>query len=120
MNTHLRIAERLTELLEDRFTLFGFKFGLDPIIGLLFGAGDMVTLVVGMYYIWIAKRLSLPDAAIARMMGNIMLDFLIGMIPFIGDLFDFSFKAHSKNWQILQSYTSLDDMKEPLDRVRTT
>lgn len=120
MVNHMRIAEQLTDILENKFKLFGVSIGLDPIIGLLFGAGDIFTLLVGFYYIWIAKQYKLPDAAIARMIGNISIDFLIGFIPFIGDLFDFSFKAHSRNLHILKSYIESDNPKEALDGIRTT
>ncbi len=120
MKQHLRFAEYLTDILENKFKVFGVRFGLDPIIGLIFGAGDMVTLIVGVYFIWIAKKMHLPDVAIARMMKNIFLDFIIGTIPFIGDLFDFSFRAHLKNMEIIRSYMPSDDMKYTLDSVRTT
>lgn len=120
MTNHLKIAEYLTDILENKFKLFGVSIGLDPIIGLLFGAGDIFTLLVGLYYIWVAKIHKIPDAAIARMIGNIAIDFFIGLIPFIGDLFDFSFKAHSRNFEILKSYIESDNTKETLDSVGTT
>ena len=120
MVNHMRIAEQLTDILENKFKLFGVSIGLDPIIGLLFGAGDIFTLLVGFYYVWIAKQYKLPDSAISRMIGNITIDFIIGLIPFIGDLFDFSFKAHSRNLQILKSYVESDNSKEALDSIRTT
>ncbi len=120
MDKHVRVAEHLVEMLENRFNIFGFRFGLDPILGLISGAGDLVTLFVGAYFIWIAKKLKLPNAAISIMISNIMLDFIIGLIPLIGDLFDFSFKAHLKNLQIIQSHISSDNMKNSLDSVRTT
>ncbi len=120
MTNHIHIAESLTDILENRFKFFGVSIGLDPIIGLLFGAGDLFTLLVGLYYIWVAKQYKLPDSAIARMMGNIAIDFFIGLIPFIGDLFDFSFKAHSRNLQILKSYVDSDYSEKTLDSIRTT
>lgn len=120
MNKHLRAAEHITNILENQFQIFGVRVGLDPIMGLLFGAGDLATFIVGLYYIWIAKQYKLPDAAIGRMMFNIMIDFLIGLIPFIGDLFDFSFKAHSRNLQILKDHLGSNNMEDSLNRIRTT
>lgn len=105
MKTHLRIAKTLTNLLEHNFKIFGFEIGIDPIIGLIFGAGDFFTLIVGGYYIWIATQTQVPPKQIQKMVFYTFLDFSVGLIPFIGDIFDFAFKAHSKNMHILEEFS---------------
>ena len=120
MEHHLRIAEYLSDLLDNKFSIFGVRFGIDPILGLFEGVGDIITVIVGLYFIWIARQLDVSKSDIGRMISNVMIDFLIGIIPVFGDLFDFAFKSHVKNLEILRAYAPSDDMKQPLDGVRTT
>jgi len=105
MNKHLRTARYLTNILENRFRLFGFKFGLDPILGIFPGFGDIVTAGLSTYMVWIAVQMKMPREVISRMITNIVLDFFIGIIPLIGDFSDFVFKANTKNLQLLEEYS---------------
>ena len=104
MNNHLRTATILTDMLENRFKILGFRFGLDPIIGLIPGFGDLVSFVLSAYIVWIGIQLRLPQDKITLMLGNILLDFMIGIIPVLGDVGDFVFKANSKNLEILRNH----------------
>ena len=70
----IKIAEDIVNLLENRFKVLGFKFGLDPLVGLIPIVGDLVPLA----------------------------DFLIGLVPILGDAADFVFRAHTKNLEILK------------------
>ena len=116
MHRHYRRAQFLTNILDQQFSVFGYRFGLDPILGLIIGSGDLITLIIGSYYVWIAHKLHATPGDIARMVVNIALDVIIGFIPILGDIFDFSFKAHLKNMQILERYKSnLDYLEGTLD-----
>jgi len=106
VNKHLYFAEKLTYLLENRFSFFGMRFGLDPIIGIIPGIGDILPLLLSLYIVWIGLTLRLPSHKIAAMMRNIMLDFLIGSIPFIGDVADVLYRSNTKNLSILESHFS--------------
>lgn len=98
----MKIARHIAELMENRFELFGFKFGLDPIIGLFSGLGDLIPFIFGGYFIWIAIKIGLDSEKISQMVWNIILDFIVGVIPFFGDIFDFAFRSHTKNMKILE------------------
>ena len=68
-----------------------FKVGLDPIIGLIPVAGDAVAALVGGWVIIEAARFGIPRIVLARMVLNLSVDLAIGLIPIIGDLYDFVF-----------------------------
>lgn len=104
MDAHIRIAEALTELLESKFHVGKFKFGLDPILGLFPILGDIIPFAVSFYMVWIARQLQLPEEKINKMMQNIAIDFAIGIIPVFGDFGDFIFRANSKNLAILHAH----------------
>ncbi len=104
MQAHLKTAEVFAKLLDNQFSIGKFRFGLDPILGLFWGAGDIVGALLSCYMIWIAIQMKIPSSAIAQMLGNIALDFLIGLVPVLGQATDFVFKANSKNMEILRKY----------------
>lgn len=106
MTPHLKTAQQLTELLESRFNVAGYRFGLDPILGLVPGLGDAISLLLSLYLLWIAAQLKTPPEKINQMMANIAVDFFLGLVPLVGDVGDFLYKANSKNLAIL-----LDDAK---------
>jgi len=84
----------LADWLDDRY--------LDPLIGFVLpGAGDVAMTVVGLYAVWVAVRHRLPPIVVARMLRNLAIDLLVGAIPLLGDLFDFVWKAHRKNADLL-------------------
>jgi hypothetical protein len=105
MQTHIRIAEILTELLESKFQIGKFRFGLDPLLGIMPILGDIIPVAVSFYMVWIGRRMKLPEESINRMIQNIVIDFIIGIVPFFGDIGDFVFKANTKNLAILKAFT---------------
>jgi hypothetical protein len=79
------------------------KAYLDPVLGLLVpGVGDLVSSLFGLYVVGIAIDRRLPMVVVARMLINLGLDATIGAIPLAGDLFDFAFKAHTRNLELLE------------------
>jgi len=108
----LRAAEarisRLTWLLENVFRVPGTerRFGLEPIIGLLPGTGDLISGIVGLGLIVEALRFRLPKVVIVRMVMNTLLDLVVGVVPVLGDLFDFAFKSNSRNLSLFRRYAS--------------
>jgi hypothetical protein len=78
------------------------RFGLDALIGLIPGAGDVVTSGVSAYMLLAATRLGASPAVIARMAGNIVLDLVVGAIPVLGDVFDIGWKANVRNAALLE------------------
>lgn len=113
---HVDQAKKITNLLDNKFKIAGHSFGLDPLIGLIPGIGDLVPAAISGYIIWIAYNVGMPSASIMRMVFNTGLDFIIGQIPAIGDLVDFFYKSHTKNLGILLNYVESKNSSSP-DRL---
>jgi hypothetical protein len=96
----------LSDLLDRAFRVPGtnWRFGLDSIIGLIPGLGDVLGSMVGVYTLWIARQLGAPASVQLRMVMNLAVDGVVGLVPFAGDLFDFVFKAHSRNHALLSRW----------------
>ena len=82
----------------------GFRIGLDAIIGLVPGFGDAVGALISVFIINEARSLGAPRSVLMRMSGNVLIETLIGSIPFVGDLFDMGFKANMRNLALLERY----------------
>jgi hypothetical protein len=80
------------------------RVGLDPIIGLIPGIGDIVSTLVSLYVLAAAQRYGLPRITTLRMGLNIALDAIIGAIPVVGDLFDLTWKANNRNVALLRHH----------------
>ena len=78
------------------------RFGLDPILGLVPGLGDLVSPLFTIGLLWHAHDLGLPRVVQMRMIFNVGIDTLVGMVPLLGDLFDFAWKANDKNMALLE------------------
>ncbi len=102
----LKQVGHLAKLMDAQFRIPGtnIRFGLDGIIGLVPGAGDLTTFAVSSYMLWIIARNGASGYVIARMAVNILIDALIGSIPLIGDVFDIAFKANMRNLQLMQQH----------------
>jgi uncharacterized protein DUF4112 len=96
----------IANLLDQAFRIPGtkYRFGLDPVLGLLPGAGDLITAVLGAYGVIVARQLGAPKHVQLRMLMNLGIDALAGTVPVIGDLFDFGFKAHIRNRVLLEKW----------------
>jgi hypothetical protein len=102
----VRRMEAVAYILDLAFVLPGTnqRVGLDAIIGLVPGFGDIVTTLLSSYVIWEARQLGLSRFAIARMLGNLAIHATIGSIPMIGDVFDAFFRVNQRNMRIVRSY----------------
>lgn len=111
-----RRIEGLERLLESSFTLPGLnrKFGLDAIVGMIPGVGDVVTGAMGLYIVWEARNLGMPKWQLWRMAGNVGFDSLLGVVPLAGDVFDFFFRSNSRNLKIVRKHL---DKHHPASRT---
>jgi hypothetical protein len=102
----LEKMEVLARWMDARFRIPGtnFRFGLDGLLGLIPGAGDLSTLAVSGYMITVMARNGASGYVLARMILNVTIDAVIGAIPFIGDIFDLAWKANLKNMHLMQRY----------------
>ena len=103
----------VANLLDDSIRVPGteFRIGIDPILGILPGAGDAVAAAMSVYIVLESARLGVPFLTLLRMMANVTLDFAIGSVPVVGTLFDTVWKANQKNVEL--AVDSLDG--EPID-----
>ena len=94
----------LTRLMDGLFEIpiVRRKVGLDALIGLVPVAGDLVSAGIGLYLVFEARELGASRWLQARMVGNLLLDFAVGVVPVLGDFFDVLFRAHYRNLKLLQ------------------
>lgn len=105
MMNHLRRATTLANLLDNKFKIFGLKFGIDPLLGLVPGGGDLIALIISLYILWVGIKMELPKDKIWRMIRNIVLDFGLGLVPILGDIGDFAYKSNLKNLEMIEQHT---------------
>lgn len=82
------------------------RFGLDPIIGLLPGIGDVTSAIISAVAFVHAARCGVPKILLARLAMNILINELVGIIPGLGDAFSFWFKSNLRNYELLRRYSA--------------
>jgi hypothetical protein len=96
----------LTRLLDSsiRIPLTRYRIGLDPLIGLVPWAGDVVGALLSTYLVWQSARLGAPRGTLVRMVANVAVETVAGVIPVLGDLFDAVWKANTRNLALLERH----------------
>src|SRR5206468_6363048 len=105
----LELLFRWLALIMDEFLRFPgtkIRFGLDPIIGLLPGIGDVSSAIISAVALVHAARYGVPKILLARMATNILINELVGIIPGLGDTFSFWFKSNVRNYELLRNYSA--------------
>jgi hypothetical protein len=92
------------------------RFGLDPILGLIPGAGDAAGAVLAGWILVEAIRLGASRTTVVRIAGNVALDAAVGAVPLIGDIFDFAWKANLRNVALLERHLAAPQRAERADR----
>ena len=100
----LKKIRQISKLLDSQFEFRGFRFGVDPLLGLIPGLGDFVTSLLSFYTIHLSWQMKCPPVLLFRMGVNVLLDNLIDLIPFLGNFFDFFWKANQRNLRLLEKY----------------
>lgn len=105
-NDQLVAITKLAKSMDSAFRIPGTKirFGWDSIIGVFPAAGDTITMFVSLYIIWRVYQMGASTSLILSMLGNVVLDWLLGAIPLLGDFFDVAFKANTRNIRLLEKY----------------
>ena len=96
----------LADLMDNRFVIPGttFRIGLDGLIGLIPGIGDVATTVISAYIVYLAHQVNLPRHVLARMIFNVAVDMTVGIVPVLGDALDVAWKANLKNVRLLERH----------------
>jgi hypothetical protein len=99
-------ARLLARLLDEAVEIPGtsWRIGIDPIVGLVPGIGDLVSAILSTWILLVGVRLGAPGSVVARMALNVAIDTLVGAIPIGGDLFDFAWKSNVKNVRLLEGW----------------
>ena len=103
---NLKRIRQIAKLLDTAIGIPGtkFRFGLDPILGLIPGGGDLITAGISAYTIYLASRFGLERREILQMIKNVGIETAIGFVPVVGDIFDAYFKANIRNLEILERH----------------
>ncbi|RNI29942.1 DUF4112 domain-containing protein [Rufibacter immobilis] len=106
LDERLKWVDSFSKLLDNQFLLPGtkFRFGLDPILGLLPVVGDMTSFAMSGVLVMTMAKHGASRALVIRMLFNIFLDAVIGSIPVVGWLFDFGYKANQRNVELLRKH----------------
>ena len=99
-------VERLEAVMERAFTVPGLnrQVGLDAILSLIPGIGTTAGAAIGAYVAWEARNLGMSKWQMARLGGNVGVDWLLGMIPFVGVIPDFLFRSNTRNLRIIKRH----------------
>lgn len=103
----VRKRVEMLELVLDRALIIPgtqMRFGLDSVIGLVPGIGDIISGLMGAYIIWEARNLKMSKWALWRMAGTVGIDTALGAIPFVGDLFDVAFRSNTRNLRLIKRH----------------
>jgi Domain of unknown function (DUF4112) len=106
---HARTLQRLQRIARVMDTAFRvpftrIRFGADSVLGLVPGAGDLVAFAVSAYAIQQARKLGVPGHITVKMLGNAAMDFGLGSVPLVGDVFDLFYKSNTRNLKLLTDY----------------
>ena len=102
----LQRLKTVATLMDAKFKIPGtdIRFGLDALIGLIPGAGDLAGFGVSGYMIWVMANNGASGFVLARMILNVLIDTFFGSIPILGDLFDVAFKSNLKNMRLMEQH----------------
>lgn len=100
----LGMVRRVSRLMDEEFSIGGFRFGLDPILNFIPVAGDLAGYLVSASLILTILKHGASGKLVLKMMANATLDALVGAIPLLGWVFDFAFKANTRNVKLLNEY----------------
>ncbi len=105
-NPNLKWIRSISQLLDSKFTIpsTSIKFGIDPLIGIIPGIGDLSSYVVSLIIIYTSKKKGASGNVMIKMLINSSIDAIVGSIPFLGTIFDIWFKANEKNLRLAKEH----------------
>jgi len=115
----LRRVQLLARALDSAVRIPGTRitFGLDSIIGLVPGAGDLASALMSGYIVLASARMGVPPSVVTRMILNLGVDTLVGSVPLLGDLFDVGFRANIRNAALLDRHLSQPQVTKRSSRL---
>lgn len=113
----LRRLRRISHLLDNAIPIPGTKYriGLDPILGLIPGGGDLIGSIFAGYVVFKSAQMGVPRETLVQMATNIVFDTVAGTVPVAGDLFDVAWKANIKNIELLDAHLGSPEQGKKAD-----
>jgi len=113
----ITIADILAKVMDATIRIPGTSWyiGLDPLLGLIPGIGDVLANLIGTIILGLATRLQLPRIVLARMSLNLLINGTVGAVPIVGDLFSVWFRSHSRNAALLRDAAMKPDRETHAD-----
>jgi hypothetical protein len=113
----LRRLRRISHLLDNAIPIPGTKYriGLDPILGLIPGGGDLLGSIFAGYIVFKSAQMGVPQETLVQMAANIVFDTVAGTVPVAGDLFDVAWKANVKNIELLDAHLGSPEQGKKAD-----
>jgi len=96
--------ETLVSLMDSRFSFLGFSFGIDGLIGLIPGFGDIAGGLISVLIVLRIRSIGVPEEIFNKMLRTILIDVFVGSVPILGDMFDFAFKVNERNLKQAKLY----------------
>lgn len=102
----LKWLDTVSDLLDTRYRIPGtnIRFGADFLLGLIPGAGDALTFGISGLLVLVMARKGASGMVLFKMIGNIVLDVIVGAVPILGDLFDLGYKANRRNLHLMEEH----------------
>jgi hypothetical protein len=100
----LKRLDKLAGLLDSRFSIPGTKirFGLDAILGLVPGIGDVAGAILSLWIVFSGLRMGATPSTLFRMLLNVGVELILGAIPVVGDMFDVVWQSNNRNVDLLR------------------
>ena len=113
----LAISDMLAKVLDTSIRIPGtsWSIGLDPLLGLIPGIGDVIANLIGTVILGIATRLQIPRIVLTRMSLNLLINGTVGAVPIVGDLFSVWFRSHARNAALLREAAMKPDRETHAD-----
>lgn len=105
-----QFADLIARILDTSFQIpgTGIRFGLDPLLGLLPGAGDAVAGLIGSTILLLAAKLQVPRIVLVRMSSNMAINAIVGAVPLVGDAFSVWFRSNARNAELLRRHAAAE------------
>ena len=118
---NLKKIRKIANLLDTAIGIPGTKirFGLDPILGLIPGGGDLIAAGISAYTIYLAASFGLEKSELFKMIRNVAIETAIGSIPIAGDIFDAYYKANIRNLEILEKHIAKSEIESEKPQLET-
>lgn len=97
-----------------KFKVLGIRFGIDPLLNIIPGIGNYLATGISCYLFYIAWRLKVPVVVYLHMVWNILVDFIFGVVPYIGIIFDLFYRSNVRNFVLLEKYFDPDVLEGEL------